>query len=643
MLSSGIVFTGSNLNSNISGSYIKVTNSMIIETNINTVIGSYGNYKSKGVSRIAEFGGISFINTHFILNRFFINKDSNQNSIEDFNRLEPCIVIQHSSCSKDMELKFDHCWFNTVDSTMNQSPTFGIKPTYTSAFYVSSGLSDSSNIISLTNCQIDSFDNCFFAKTNKYKTSGTSINDLSDCFTGSITMDNVGVSTNAYYDTLNQPISINNGTYLLSGNNFDISNCAFTNCNGFIFVQNTNHFNITNSFIDDMPMYLFKIYAPFDSDTKKPLSPFPAIKMIDCSSRLLDSTHNAIILATGSPGVLTNPGLYLTKYIKQCIKSNRSNYSSAIRHKAKYALYGDEFLDYNSSSSMFTPFNVSIIGYDFRQDFDTSTIFHYWDNLVARATFKPNSIRFSETEANITESNQYDICKTNNYYYSILNGALSTGFNNNYTFPVHLLISGSANNHTDFNFIPSWKVYSFASHSNPSTPFTTVASNFDNIDYYSKPNYEFDENIYLAIDDNLPELYSSNATYVGIAINEFDLSRTDCRSNFDVNSITDNDCPTETPMRIYNDVPENLINAFPNPAYNNLNLLINFKDRNENGLLLIYNSNGIIVYKQAISSDAGNSQLININTDNFSSGCYFVKVITQKSNISSKAISIIND
>lgn len=89
--------------------------------------------------------------------------------------------------------------------------------------------------------------------------------------------------------------------------------------------------------------------------------------------------------------------------------------------------------------------------------------------------------------------------------------------------------------------------------------------------------------------------------------------------------------PASTTVLI-NNITENIISLFPNPANDYIN--INFTEIQDNTDIFIYNLTGQIIYSKRFN----NQKQISLNTSGFDNGIYFIKINTGKKSVLKKII-----
>jgi hypothetical protein len=630
--STSIVITGNGKSNNPNGSFISVNNSHITQSNTNTTLGTYGNNQVASTARIQDWGGITFNNTHFVLNRYFINnsKDSNQYFLNKKKRFEPCINIVSDNCTRNQQLTFNHCSFTAVDSTRGQVSQIN-DSTFTTAFYATNSLVDISNVIKLQQCEVSQFDNVFYTETRNFDIILNSSAGLNCVATDTATIPS---SYSTQWQSNNMPV-IHNG-YVYAGNNFEVYESSFTQCQGFVHSVGTNKFSFNHCFIDNMPRYFLKLNVPFDTFGHIE-SPFPNIQLLDCVSRQDSANDNSINIATRSSNISNTT---IDPYIQHCISSNSVIYSNNINHTPYSALLGDNLLNFNNS--YFVKHSVQTIGYNYAQSFignNSILVLSVWNKHIQ--SINRNFIALNNTSATLTEYNQHDLCKNNLSGYTIGNNHYTINLLNNENFAIKYKFNGKAKAGWDYVFWPLWRVinpYNIAT----STQIN-IASIFDSVDNFSEPSKEYTEDVVLTINDSITALYTSNTNYISINIVEFDLSRSDCRNNFDIPiEAIPVDClpPDEQKQALITSA--GILTLYPNPSSGSSLATVLLPTALPSATLSISNVLGKAVYIEQLGPLAAGTQQWQLPIAHFAPGLYVVHLNSPTLNISSK-LSIIKN
>jgi hypothetical protein len=434
-----------------------------------------------------------------------------------------------------------------------------------------------------------------------------------------------------------------------AGNNYDVRNSCFTNCANFLHSNSTNKFRFINCFIDDVAGSLIKTYNVFSASTNAIQSPFPNICFLNCVSRQFNEDHNKITITSNLSGL---PKTLINHFVQNCIFSDRIIYANNL-NMPNYGLIksGEIFLDYRGQ---YDDYSCTSVGYDYFQvnSSGSTFIFHespMWSSLGNKSN--TNSIDFTNQNHYLTEKNRYDYTHSTQNIYSMQSSDWSFAKSNNYKFPVNFSYTGSADLQKDYCFIPHWKVVN-PNYFSSSTPVPTIFySNFDNTDYYTRFNYEFDESAVITIDPH-PELYNAGGTSLTFNIAEFDLSRIDCRDDFtplqpDPNGVQESveeiPPPSNRHITTKDSIIKNNILIYPNPADLNTTVEFSLPENTTSALLTIHDINGNIIMHHTVLNNSTDLQKITINTSNLNSGFYIIKLWNDKTGCSITPLTIIKN
>ena len=355
--SSGISFIGNSMSGGENSSMILVTNSKIIETNKCTVMPSYGKNQVPGHSKIYQYGGITFENVHFELNRYLINiSDSTQDILNKNHLLEQCLYVTNENCTKNALLKFQNCLFTLNDSTHDLMDP--LNPTYSTAIYVFSGLADSTNKIIMDHCEIDGFDNCFALETAKYNNKGT--NNINDC----IESYELGMTRSE----INEFEAVGPNS-LHTGNIINVSYSDFINCNTLILDYNNNTMTFNKCHFGE-----FKFRLNLDllfNNTGAMTTPIPQFTFTNCTGIYNRNNQFKTFVFTHYNAGVT----YIPSILTNFVHSNTLIYGNDVDGVPSDGFPFEKYLSYNATTHNFRIDTLYSLGYHYKPS-STSLIHH---------------------------------------------------------------------------------------------------------------------------------------------------------------------------------------------------------------------------------------------------------------------------
>jgi hypothetical protein len=325
------------------------------------------------------------------------------------------------------------------------------------------------------------------------------------------------------------------------------------------------------------------------------------------------------------------------------IHSNTVIYGNSIDGQPTDAFPHETFLNYQSGSNNFTVDTLFTLGCHYSTS-STGSLHHYtasWKNWFEEVA--PNEVGLKNDNVNITELNHHFYCdghsatafptsfslSASNYTYSLYNS---------WNFPIHRIISGTAQNQADYIFIPQWFVCKPGDAVND-LPFNFTTC-FDYPNYFTADNREFDENADFYFDDTYHELYAGTNATIDFAVLEYDLTRTDCKDEFLMSDWENTNCdPIDERIK---HTEHNQLILQPNPASDVVQIALPASDQGSIAQLKIIDFLGKPIWSSQETILPDESKVITLDTHTWANGIYLVWCMSDKGKTKNSKLVIIN-